>query len=175
MSKIYVGVDPGAGGALAVYDKGQNKLLFAENLAYVTEVVNRKERKRLDWDALDRQFVTAAVLGATECIIEDVSGVVGQSASASFTFGFTTCMCHASARRACLNVHKIRPQDWKPKLRVPGKTKMPAAQYTDIIVGRADELFPDCTKMFRGPRGGKLLDVAEAALIAYAWAHFIGD
>ena len=173
MKPLVVGVDPGAGGALAVYDPNTRKLIFAENLKTKVEVIGGKERARLDWFGVDEQFQKAAMFGATECFIEDVSGVVGQSASASFTFGFTTCITHAAARYAGLRVQKIRPQDWKPKLRVPGKTKLAPKAYTEAIVGKADEVFPDAARIFRGPKGGKLLDVAEAALIAYYGAHYI--
>ena len=59
-------------------------------------------------------------------------------------------------------IETVPPQTWKQLMNVPGKSKADDS----AIMARADELFPVDRDKFRGDRGGKRVDRAEAAMIA---------
>ncbi|MFN3612577.1 hypothetical protein, partial [Tepidimonas sp.] len=69
---------------------------------------------------------------------------------------------------ARLPIETVPPMTWKKLLSVPGKAKNEKAGERDRqIVARADEILPDYRRMWRGPKGGILVDRAEAAMLAY--------
>jgi hypothetical protein len=156
---IWLGIDPGATGALARWD-GSNLHVFP----MPSKTVGDKERTRVDehglWQLIEFQRDT----GATDAVVEEVSTRPDQGSLSTFTFGYAFGVTYGMLVAAGLRVHPVKPQRWKTAMRVPGKTV--SGKKPDEIITRASELFPAHASLFRGPRGGKLFDNAEAALLA---------
>lgn len=147
-----LGCDPGLYGAVALWDDSLEILSISDApIAHIT-VGKSKERAVL----LDAEY--ARIIKATEpdrIIIEQVGGLTGQSASASFNFGASYGLLRGCAAMLGVPVHFITPQAWRSRLRVPpGKD---GSRY------RACQLFPRYSGLFaRKMDDGR----AEAALIA---------
>lgn len=113
----FVGIDPGAHGAFALYDPDNKGLeLFDMPINQVT--VNGRKRTTVDGSAIGRWF--DANLGRMKLVvIEDVHAMPKQGVTSSFNFGFATGMVRGVI---CANLlpHKvISPQKWKKEMDVP--------------------------------------------------------
>lgn len=156
-----VGIDPGLSGCIAVNSDGRLSLY---DIPTYKKTINKSERNVFDVPAIVDLVGRIALLYAPELwLIEKVQGMTGQSASAAFQFGWGAGMLYGVIVATGQRVELIDPQSWKPKVRVMGKGGAKDAR----IVERADSLFPGMHNEWRGPRGGLLLDRAEAALISH--------
>lgn len=165
-----VGVDCGLTGAIAFYDR-QCGILHVDDMPTYKVTVNKTKRARIDDVALLTLFELVALKGATRVVIEQIWARPGEASRGAFALG----VCVGLVRMACvamrLPVEEVPPQTWKRILRVPGKDIEP----TDAIIKRADELLPYHRDKWRGPKGGKSLDRAEAAMLAYyGEVHLVG-
>lgn len=127
-----------------------------------THVAGKRKRERVDCIALVEWFALQSAMGVDRAVIELVSGRPQQSAGAGFVFGAAYGMVYASAVAACVPIEIITSQEWKRKLRVPGKQGG-----NEAIIKRADELLPNHRHWWRGPKGGLLVDRCEAAMLAW--------
>ncbi len=156
-----VGVDCGLGGAMAFYDSQRN-VLHIEDMPTYKVTVGKTKRARIDDVALLTYFELAKLKGADRVVIEQIWERPAQRGM------FIMGMCVGLVRMACISaklpVDEVLPQTWKKQLRVPGKTTDDADEQ---IMARADNMFPEHTQLWRGTKGGRLLDRAEAAMIAY--------
>jgi hypothetical protein len=160
---LVLGIDPGAGGALAVYDTTTRRLCGeVRDMPHWFQAVGKRKRKRIDALAIADLMDTFELMGVSLIVMEAVGGRTGQSASAGFQFGYAVGVCYMAAFYSGIVIETVPPQTWKQVLNVPGKGKADDS----AIMARADELFPEDRDQFRGPRGGKILDRAEAAMIA---------
>lgn len=149
---MILGCDPGLDGALALYD-GRELLLF--DMPTEVVMVNRRERRAVWPQGAIVALKTYALMGAEILVIEQVSGMPGQSGPAAFTFGFGVGIVTAAALAAGLKFERVHPSTWKAALGVPA----------DKAAARriAAERFPESAAMFtRVKDDGR----AEAALIA---------
>jgi Holliday junction resolvasome RuvABC endonuclease subunit len=155
-----VGVDCGIGGALAYYDH-KNGVLQIEDMPVYKITVNKSKRHRVDDVALLNYFEMATLKGADRVVIEQLWERPGQRGM------FILGVCAGLVRMACiankLPIDEVPPQTWKKILRVPGGLKADDQQ----IMQRADDMLPAHRHLFRGVKGGRLLDRAEAAMLAY--------
>lgn len=162
-----IGVDCGLGGAMAYYDHAR-RILHLENMPVYTTTVNKTKRNRVDDVALLNYFELAKIKGADRVVIEQIWERPGDRGM------FVMGLCVGLVRMACiaakLPIEEIPPSTWKKLLRVPGKTKDTTGE---AIMRRADELFPDHRDGFRGPKGGRLVDRAEAAMLGYYGETFL--
>lgn len=172
-----IGVDPGGSGALAHYDISANTL-DVEDMPCWNMAVGKKVRKRIDGVALLEYFELKKMMGVQLVMIEAVGGRPKQSASSGYVFGFGVGLIYMACIATRLPIETVPPQTWKKLMRVPGKGKKAAEksgktpkQIEGMIVQRADELFPNYSGEWRGPRGGYRLDRAEAAILA----RYAGD
>jgi hypothetical protein len=156
---ITVGVDPGNNGCICVNIDGQ--LLMYDIPTYDITIAG-KARKRIDFVKLNDTIQSLVWLGPYLVLVEEVGGLPKQSAPNAFHFGYGCGALYGMCVAHSLPVRLAKPQEWKSNLRVPGK-----GMHEGDIVKRADELFPAYTGEWRGPRGGLLLDRAEAALISH--------
>lgn len=185
---LVAGIDPGTGGALAVYDTESRTIISVEDMPFWYELVNKKKRKRLDFVAMMEMFQGLEVLGVDLVVMEAVGGRPKQSASAAFVFGYTVGLTMAACMYSKIMVHTVPPTRWKKILNVPGKrgdtetqkriktmadgTQKKQAVRVAIkdaegsIIKRADELFPHNRDMFRTSRNAYRMDRAEAAMLA---------
>lgn len=173
---LVAGLDPGVGGAIAVYDTESRMLAFIEDLPYWYEAVGTKKRKRLDKTALQELCDNLQVTGVELCVMEAVGGRPGQSASAGFSFGLAVGLIYSSLFHAKIVIESIPPARWKKQLNISGKMKSKGGDVAKAaegaIIKRVEELFPEHRALFRGPKGKFLMDRADAALLAkYAGDH----
>lgn len=174
---LVMGIDPGNNGALCTVDSLTGAIVSMENMpAWFMAVGKSKSRKRIDAVALaDTMNYAKHVLGVELVVIEAVGGRPGQGASAGFTFGYGVGLLYMACIIERLPIETVPPATWKKLMRLPGKARkkkdstepeVSAKDADAAIIQRADELFPDDRNLWRGPRGGFLMDRAEAALLA---------
>lgn len=186
--KLVAGIDPGATGAMAVYDADTRRLVSVLDLPFYFQTINKKKRKRLDPIALIEMFDGLVLMGVELIVVEAVSGRPRQSASAAHAFGFSCGLIYDNCLHARLYVETVPPQHWKKIMKIPGKRgktedKKKAAKIKDDkarakqervlikgaegdIMKRVVELFPRDQDMFRTERGAYRMDRADAALLA---------
>lgn len=151
-------VDPGLKGAFAHSTDG---VLTLVRMPIYTKTVGSPKRDR---DFLDEQGIVDTVnafaaVGATHLFIEDVGGVPGQSAPASFQFGYGCGVIVTAARCAGFVIERVAPSVWKRSLRVPSDKRASRA--------RASELLPGYSHMWPRQKDDGL---AEAAMLTL-WAE----
>jgi hypothetical protein len=160
---LVLGIDPGSSGAFAVYDT-ESRALVGE--VYDTPIwyqtVGKRKRKRVDALAIADLFDEFEVMGVELVVMEAVGGRRAQNAAHAFTFGYGVGIIYMAAFYSGIVIETVPPQTWKQVLKVPGKSKADDS----AIMARADELFPADRAKFRGAKGGKRIDRAEAAMIA---------
>lgn len=166
---LVAGIDPGANGAIAVYDTGTMRLIGMHDMPVWFMTVGKRQRKRIDPVALMEIFDTLNMMGVELVVLESVGGRPGQSASAGFVFGYSVGVIYMCCMYCKLMTESIPPSQWKKIMNVTGKAK----GTDDDIMNRADELFPHDREYFRGAKGGKKLDRAEAAMLAKFGGEYV--
>jgi crossover junction endodeoxyribonuclease RuvC len=147
-----LGADPGLTGAITLWDDDLEALIIHD--APTAKIAVGKSASRTVYvDAEYARLVRS--LSPDRMVIEQVNGVMGQSASASFNFGAGFGLLRGIAAALEIPVYFVPPQTWRTRLRVPaGK---------DGSRLRASQLFPRYAAMFsRVKDDGR----AESALIA---------
>lgn len=159
---LVAGIDPGTSGAVAVYDTNTLGIVGMHDIPVYYQTVGKKKRKRVDAIALMELFELLEIMGVEMVVIEAVGGRPRQSASGGFVFGYTVGLLYMAAMYKKLMIETVPPATWKKILNVPGKSR----GTDEDIMARADEIFPKCRDLFRGVKGGKKVDRAEAAMLA---------
>lgn len=154
---MILGVDPGLNGAIATYD---GRELFVIDMPVHMIVVSRKDRRAIDERATLERVQRASLFGAQILVIEQVSGMPGQSGPAAFTFGYGVGVVTTAALSCGMTVERVAPVTWKAALGLKSADKSAARRL-------AIETFPEHAEKFaRVKDDGR----AEAALIAkYGW------
>lgn len=167
---LILGIDPGAHGALATYDTATNRLSGPVlDMPTWHQQIGRTKRLRIDAVELAEMFDMFALMGIELIVMEAVGGYGNQPGSAGFTFGYGVGMVYMAAIYSRIPIETVTPSVWKQMMNVPGKKKAT----DDAIMQRANELFPHDRVHFQGKRGGKLIDRAEAAMIAAYGGKFL--
>lgn len=147
--KAWIGVDPGADGAVA--------LLFEDRTLEIVEVKDGEAAvlAALEWwpNECDLRLVA----------LEQVGAMPGQGVTSTFTFGRNYGWCQGVLDALKLPWKLVRPQEWQRGV-VPSKPKGCKKRSTVA----AERLWPGVK--FRGPGGGLRSGRADAALIA-DWAR----
>jgi len=164
---LIAGIDPGAGGAVALYDSNTRRLIGMHDVPFWHQTIGKKKRKRVDPIGLRELFDTLQMMSVELVVMEAVGARPSQSGM--FAFGYAVGLIYMSCMYSDLMVETVPPKRWKKMLNVSGKEKAE----TDDIIYRADELFPHDRHLWRGPKGGKLLDRAEAAMLAKFGGDFV--
>jgi hypothetical protein len=168
---LVLGVDPGAHGAFAVYDTISRTIVSIKDMPIWYQTISKKRRARIDGLAIADMFDVFEMMGVGLFVMEQVGGRSGQSASAGFAFGYGVGIIYMAGLYSGIPLETTPPSIWKKIMNVPGKTNAS----DDDIVARADELFPAARDLWRGPKGGKRVDRAEAAILAKFGAdHVLG-
>lgn len=166
---LVLGVDPGGSGAFAVYCTETRRLVSVEDMPVWFQAVGKRKRKRVDALALADMFDVYEMMGVELVVMEAVGGRTGQGAAAGFVFGYGVGLIYMAALYSRIVIETVPPASWKKVMNVPGKQ----AADDSAIIARADELFPHDRQNFRGERGGKKVDRAEAAMLAKFGADFV--
>lgn len=146
--KVYVGIDPGAKGAIAVLgDDGSTSIMDMPTLEELM-----KKTTGLRGGTGDRYRVA----------IEMVHPLPGQSCIASFTYGENFLL--AKLIGMCYNIHPVMvsPQRWKKHYGLKKESNETKAEYKRKSVDKARELFPKAAESLKYSKDGR----AEALLIA---------
>jgi crossover junction endodeoxyribonuclease RuvC len=148
---IYLGIDPGLSGALAVVsDAGRVEVW---DMPTLTITVNGKAKRQLDLAALSKWFDLHPV---DQVVIEDPHALPGQGATSMFNFGFTCGALHALVVSTETPMLPVRPAKWKAAL---GLTKD-----KDATRRWASRVYPTFAHLWtRAKDDGR----AEAVLLAY--------
>lgn len=161
-----IGVDVGLNGAMAFYDHDRG-IMEIEDMPTYRVTVNKTKRQRVDDLALLRYFEMASLKGADRVVIELIGSRPNNQGM------FVMGVCYGLVRMACISarlpIDEVPPQTWKKILRVPGG---PQAD-DEMIMKRADDMLPAYSALWRGPKGGRLLDRAEAAMLSYYGETFL--
>jgi len=195
MAKLVAGIDPGASGAIAVYDAETRKIAFVQDLPYWLQTVGAKKRKRLDPVSLRDQIDMLQTYGVQLVVLEAVGGRPQQSASSGFAFGYSVGLIYMACMVARLPIETVPPSKWKPLMGVPGKrgdkegkkklrdmsegddkkkaTRQVIKQAEGDIMRKVAELFPGDDAHFRTERGAYRMDRADAALLAKFGGDYI--
>lgn len=173
---LILGVDPGLGGAFAVYDTDTRSLIHVADMPTWFVTVNKKKRKRMDSIALAELFDFYQLLGIDMMVIEEVGGRPKQSASSAFSFGFVVGQVYAKGFESRFVLETVAPQQWKKILKIPGKKVKEGGDKKlneGMIKKRISELFPTDLDKFKGPMGGWNMDRADAACLAKFGGDYI--
>ena len=158
MRAAYLGVDPGAGGALAllrVYDSQPFELHVVDMPTYEKNGKRRVELYQLSnivrgWDMEG---------GITQAIIENVGAMPGQSPNGMFAFGFSAGAVQGVVACAGVPMTLVVPQVWKKTYGIPG-----GRENKDVARQKASMIFPKYAHLWaRKKDDGR----AEAALLAH--------
>lgn len=114
---LYLGIDPGAGGAIASLD-AEGRLVAVEDMPTCLVKVGRTDRRRVSASLL-RDLLAADGDAITMIVLERVGGMTGQSASASFTFGYGCGLVEGVIAALSLPVVMVTPQAWKRSAGIP--------------------------------------------------------
>jgi len=166
---LVLGVDPGNSGAFATYDSVSKRVVDVQDMPVWYQVIGKKKRPRLDTVALADMFEVYEMMGVELMVLEAVGGRPQQGAGAAFVFGYGVGCIYATATIFRIPVETVPPASWKALMRVPGK----GLADDTAIMQRANEMFPLDRDMFTGPKGGKMVDRAEAAMLARFGAEHV--
>jgi crossover junction endodeoxyribonuclease RuvC len=106
----YLGIDPGAEGAIAVLDD-DGRLVAVADMPTIELRVGKTNRERVSPAGLRTLLLEHA--DCTICAVEKVGGMTGQSASASFTFGYACGLLEGVLAALLMPVAPVTPQAWK--------------------------------------------------------------
>ena len=149
-----IGIDPGAGGAVAILEK-DGRLVQVFDMPSVEVVVGGKAKKRVSPEMLAAELRMYNVAG-TIAVIEQVGAMPGQGVSSMFAFGEAFGLAKGVLAGLTIPVQTVTPAKWKKALNLnAGK---------DGARAKAAALWPDMAGEFRRVKDdGK----AEAALIGH--------
>ena len=144
----YVGIDPGAKGAIAVL--GDDGSISIMDMPALEELMKKTIGLR---GGLGERYRVA---------IEQVHPLPGQSCIASFTYGENFLL--AKLIGMCYNIHPVMvsPQRWKKHYGLKKEPNETKTEYKRKSVDKAKELFPQAAEALKYSKDGR----AEALLIA---------
>lgn len=147
--KNILGIDPGLGGGLSLYDGTE---LMVWDMPTHTITVNNKERRRLDILRLKSILKEFHIHHA---FIEKVNAQPGNGTAASFAYGYGVGAIDAVVMCCDIPFTHVTPQKWKKELSVPADK--------DGARQRASQLLPAFAHNWTRKKDD---GIAESALIA---------
>lgn len=153
--KVLLGIDPGLGGALAIYLPERNALEVIDVPTY--EI---RGKRRLDLYQIGRQVRSWDIEhGISQAVIENVGAMPGQSPNGMFAFGFTAGAVQGIVACAGIPMTLVVPQVWKKTYGIPG-----GRENKDMSRQKASQIFPAYAERWaRKKDDGR----AEAVLLAH--------
>jgi len=142
--KVYVGIDPGAKGAIAV---------IAGDLVLIQDMPKPEEALGI--------FKRAQPVDC-KVAIEQVHPLPGQSCIASFTYGENFLLAFLLALWYNIAPVMVSPQKWKKHYGLKKNADETKSEYKRRSVEKARELFPQAVDLLKASKDGR----AEALLIA---------
>lgn len=158
-AKAWIGADPGASGALALYLPGY---IRPHPEVYVEDMPKLKDGMLDHWHLahiLQQWAQNYDVQGVT---VERVSAMPGQGVTSMFSFGQSFGALKQAIASADMHFTLVVPGVWKAIYGLRGGRENKAASAEKAI-----ELFPDLKPQLYGPKGGVKDGRAEAVLLAH--------
>jgi len=124
-----IGIDPGATGALALYNVTRAAVLAVKDMPSNTVVLTSgKKSNRVDFDQLreilEQWKLAALKVDASIYVhIEHVQAFGKQSAPAAFNFGYAAAIPFAICRMLDLEVRLVHPATWKNQFGLKASAK----------------------------------------------------
>lgn len=157
MRHYYLGIDPGAKGAicLLVTDSvGMPQIEFLDN-SLPPEVIHEK--------------LTRINKKVNMCMIEDVASIPGASAKSNFMFGWNVSMLRTLLAIQQFGYDIVKPKVWQKAVGVVVPQKIKGTERKKRIKNQVAEIceriYPGCK--IRGPKGGLLDGRSDALMIAH--------
>lgn len=151
-----IGIDPGLGGAIALYDGSSVRTWDMPTLA-----AGAKGKRIVDRGALFDLLAMLADAAPALCAVEQISGVRRQSAHAACEFGKSAGYAEMAIVGNRLPLLMVSPKTWKDHFRISGVADDKARK--DVARRKASELFPHARHLFaRSMDDGR----AESALLS---------
>ena len=157
MRKLYIGIDPGLAGAVALFDPETQKIRV-EDMPVASHLINGKNRNRIVAPLLVNILRGWHLTHELFALVELVGGAGKQSASHAFTFGKTVGICTGSLAGVGIAFQEMRPQEWQKLIRV-GKGK-------DAARAMAAQMFPSQADLFKRKMDDGRADAALLAIVA---------
>lgn len=162
MTDYVLGIDPGAKGALALYNCQQALIENVWDMPfYTTTLTTGKKKNRVNIPHLFNIMnkVVSGINAETDTIhihIELVSAWKDQSAAAAFSFGYESSVPHTIARVLGIEPVMVPPASWKRKFGLQATVKDASRQ---LVL----QLFPYLSNKLKHKKD---VDKADAVLIA---------
>lgn len=143
MKKIFIGIDPGKNGGIAVLDQDANVIDVTKMPDTPQDLLEILESyKNDDSTSPERQVV---------CYLEKVGGMPGQGGSAMFTFGRSYGHIEMALLASEIPTYEILPQRWQKHFSLSGSsiTKSSNAEkreHKNRLKAKAQQLFPQLGK-----------------------------
>lgn len=165
---MFIGIDPGVSGAMALLDTEDNTLKIVQFPTYTIANSSGKNRNHLDHsqlaDILHNLTTSGRQAGRPiRVVIEQVNAMPGQGVVSTFTFGKAYGTLIGLVAGARLPLTLVRPNEWKKEMRLTNDK--------DDSRRRASDILPDCAKLW--PLKGDH-NKAEATLLALYAARMEG-
>lgn len=158
MSKLWIGIDPGVDGAIAVFTATGLRL-------YDMPSAQSGKGRRIDPLALAGIL---AKYGQANCdvAIELVHAFPGQGVSSCFSFGHSLGVIEGVVASIGLPYELVSPVRWRKVMMADfAKAETPKERKAQSVLA-ASRLYPAYAEQFRGPKGGIEDGRADATLLA---------
>jgi len=152
---VFVGIDPGASGAICLLDT-RRKIHYFQPTPNLKCSALSLYQWLLTQHALDPIHLIA---------VEDVHSLYGMSAKSNFQFGFNLGQVRTVADMTEIGVELVQPKVWQKVCGITFKKGMSSPQKKRHIAATALQLYPKAE--LNGPKGGLLDGRADALMIAH--------
>jgi crossover junction endodeoxyribonuclease RuvC len=153
MSKIYIGIDPGKSGGIAIIDNMTDEIFVTPMIIAGKDI---DIPAVVDWIIHNSGFPD----GKTIACIEKVHAMPGQGVTSMFKFGFVTGVMHGIISTLAIPLYLVTPQAWKKKILIG------TAKDKDAAIDYCRRVYPD-VNLLATERSRKSHDgMADALCIA---------
>lgn len=162
MTKVYIGIDPGASGAISA-------LITKDGTIHSHQTV---EFKTAGLDGYIDSLWALKLLNIQKVIVEQVHAMPGQGVTSMFTFGKNFGEILGALKALGIGYELVPPQKWQKELGVIKPTASKADR-KKAISERVIAIYPETGSLIRGPKGGYKDGVADAfGLAHYAFKNY---
>ena len=151
-TKAYIGIDPGASGAICLLVPDIDVIIFTGTTVE---------------PALLRQSLmsVAGEYNLAHIMLEEVHSLHGMSAKSNFTFGFNVGTIQAILGTTGIGFDLVQPKVWQKETGIKFPQKSKPAQKKKITADVVKRLYPYAN--IHGPKGGLLDGRSDALMIAH--------
>lgn len=161
--KAYIGIDPGATGALSVIFTG-------DGIPFKLDTVEFKNAGIDGFIFALKDILTFSPIG--KVMVESVHAMPKQGVSSMFTFGTRFGEILGALKALGIGYELVTPQKWQKEIGVVKPTST-TAERKKAISEKIIAMYPETGSLIRGPKGGYKDGVGDAfGLAHYARKHY---